>query len=668
MKLFNIFLIFCLISSVVFGQNPRKLRRSESYWGLHFDHHSELNESHLGKTLTEGMIDSVLKIARPDYIQVDCKGHPGVSSYPTLVGQQAASYDKDPLMLFRKVTEKDNVALFVHYSGVIDNNYVRLHPEEARFTPDGKSDGVNTSLWGPYVDKLLIPQMEELNDKYHVDGAWIDGECWSLQPDYQPAAKAEFTKKTGITKIPESPDNPDFKAYLEFNRQKFISYLDHYVNVLHAHNPEFQICSNWAFSSMMPEPVSVGFDFISGDLSPFNAMNKAAWYSRCLAKQEKPWDLMSWSKTWNWNLKNSLVNPKPAIQLCQEGAEVIAMGGGYAVYFNQNADMSLQSGCMDVVKQVADFIIPRREFCHNAVPVPQIALLYSTAGWKNKTNAIYRDADQEEIQGVLYALLDGQNTVDVLMTHQLMKNIDLYKVVVVPEWETLESEVKAKLKEYLQKGGNVLVIGAKATKQFDDISGVKQQSDAAISSNYLCYDHSFEQFNSDYRPVELTDKSKLFASMYSQVDYRFPAGPAAAITNYGKGKMASVFTDLGNAYKLGTSPVTRDFLSGILKELFPAPLVSIKGSHRVHVVPAMKNGKLMINLINTSGDHSNPNYAGFDEIPILRNLEVSVQLENKPLSMVLQPEGKKLNFTYVNGKAVIIVPEIKIHNVIEIMR
>lgn len=667
MRHFSALIIFCLIGWGVFGQNSHKLRRADSFWGLHFDHHSALEETHLGKTLTEGMIDSLLKIARPDYLQVDCKGHPGVSSYPTLVGQQAAGYDKDPLALIRKVTEAHNVGLYVHYSGVKDNNYVRLHPEEARLKPDGKSDGVNTSLWGPYVDKLLIPQMIELNDKYHVDGAWIDGECWSLQPDYQPTAEAEFTKKTGITSIPKSPNDPDFKAYLEFNRQKFINYLDHYVNILHTHNPGFQICSNWAYSAMMPEPVTVGLDFISGDLSPFNSVNKAVWNSRCLARQGKPWDLMSWNKTWNWNLKNTLENPKSAVQLCQEGAEVIAMGGGYEVYFKQNADLSIQPNSFDVIKEVADFIIPRKKFCFKAVPVPQIALLYSTAGWKSKTNSIYRDADQEEIQGILYALVDGQNVVDVLMTHQLNKSIDQYKVVVVPEWETIEPGVKVMLKDYLQKGGNLLVIGAKATRQFDDLSGVREKSEPTISSDYIGYDHRMEQFNSEYRQVELSDKARLYATMYSETDFRFPAGPAATITNYGKGKIACVFTDMGNSYKLGTSPVTREFLSGLLKELFPSPLVTIKGSHRVHIIPAIKNGSLMINLINTLGDHSNLNYAGFDEIPPLRNLEVSVRLEHKPQSVILQPDGIKLKVDYSNGKAVIIVPEIKIHNIIEIL-
>jgi hypothetical protein len=74
----------------------------------------------------------------PRCIQIDCKGHPGISSYPTLVGQQAKSYDKDPLALIRKVTESHNVSLYMHYSGVIDNNYVKLHPDEARFKPDGR--------------------------------------------------------------------------------------------------------------------------------------------------------------------------------------------------------------------------------------------------------------------------------------------------------------------------------------------------------------------------------------------------------------------------------------------------------------------------------------------------------------------------------------------------
>ncbi len=665
MKILYTLIICCLCGCAVFGQSPQKLRRADSFWGLHFDRHSVLTDTHLGKTLTEGMIDTLLKKARPDFIQVDCKGHAGVSSYPTLIGQQAASYDKDPLALIRKVTEAHNVSLYVHYSGVQDHNYVRLHPGEARFTSEGKSDEKNASLWGPYVDKLLIPQMKELIDKYHIDGAWIDGECWSVQPDYQPAALEAFTKKTGIKEIPRTKDDPHYKAFVEFNRQKFIAYLDHYTRILHAHNPGFQICSNWAYSSMMPEPVTVGLDFLSGDFDPKNALNTAVWQSRCLSGQGKPWDLMAWSFTVDWSGKNAPRNPKTALQLCQEGAEVLAMGGGYQVYFKQNADISFQPASFNIIKEIADFVLPRREFCHKAIPVPQIAIFYSTAGWKNKTNGVYSGSDTGGIQGLLSALLDGQHAVEILMSHQLEQRLDQFPVVVIPEWEDIESSLVDRLKFYLKNGGNIVIIGAKGTRLFDDVLGVSEKKEVALSQLYLGYDNRLVQLNSNYRTTEGTTSVKPFARMFSATDFRFPGGVAATITDYGKGKIAAVYADLGDAYRLGTSSVIRDFLSGILKVLFPAPLVKVEGSHRVHVVPTMKNGKLMVNLVNTSGDHSNPNYNGFDEIPTLMNLKVSVKLAKKPTSVTLQPEGTKVNVMYTDGEAVFIVPELKIHTVIE---
>lgn len=665
MKILYTLIICCLYGCAVFGQSPQKLRRADSFWGLHFDRHSVLTDTHLGKTLTEGMIDTLLKKARPDFIQVDCKGHAGVSSYPTLIGQQAASYDKDPLALIRKVTEAHHVSLYVHYSGVQDHNYVRLHPGEARFTSEGKSDEKNASLWGPYVDKLLIPQMKELIDKYHIDGAWIDGECWSVQPDYQPAALEAFTKKTGITEIPRTKDDPHYKAFVEFNRQKFIAYLDHYTRILHAHNPGFQICSNWAYSSMMPEPVTVGLDFLSGDFDPKNALNTAVWQSRCLSGQGKPWDLMAWSFTVDWSGKNAPRNPKTALQLCQEGAEVLAMGGGYQVYFKQNADISFQPASFNIIKEIADFVLPRREFCHKAIPVPQIAIFYSTAGWKNKTNGVYSGSDTGGIQGLLSALLDGQHAVEILMSHQLEQRLDQFPVVVIPEWEDIESSLVDRLKFYLKNGGNIVIIGAKGTRLFDDVLGVSEKKEVALSQLYLGYDNRLVQLNSNYRTTEGTTSVKPFARMFSATDFRFPGGVAATITDYGKGKIAAVYADLGDAYRLGTSSVIRDFLSGILKVLFPAPLVKVEGSHRVHVVPTMKNGKLMVNLVNTSGDHSNPNYNGFDEIPTLMNLKVSVKLAKKPTSVTLQPEGTKVNVMYTDGEAVFIVPELKIHTVIE---
>lgn len=173
-KLFLFLSIFVLSSTEInlSAQTPstigpsensgKTLRRSESFLGFHFDFHAGMDCHEIGKRLTEGMIDSLLILTKPDYIQVDCKGHAGYSSYPTRIGNQAPGFEKDILDIFRKVTRKHHVALYVHYSGVWDTRAMQLHPEWAIVHQDGSYDRDKAAYFGPYSDKLCIPQLKEI--------------------------------------------------------------------------------------------------------------------------------------------------------------------------------------------------------------------------------------------------------------------------------------------------------------------------------------------------------------------------------------------------------------------------------------------------------------------------------------------------------------------------
>ena len=112
-------------------------------------------------------------------------------------------------------------------------------------------------------------------------------------------------------------------------------------------------------------------------------MNTANWNARCLAGQGLPYDLSAWRF-----VRHSV--PKTALQLCQEAAAVISLGGGCQMYFRQNEDMSFQPASFDIMREVADFVLPRSDYCKGIKPIPHISLFYSTAGWKQKVNDIYR--------------------------------------------------------------------------------------------------------------------------------------------------------------------------------------------------------------------------------------------------------------------------------------
>ena len=95
-----------------------------------------------------------------------------------------------------------------------------------------------TSFFSPYLDTYMIPQLKELSD-YKVDGAWIDGECWAVEPDYSEASLSRFTRETGITEIPKKPSDKYYPEFMEYTRRLFREHLNKYVNAIHEYNPGF---------------------------------------------------------------------------------------------------------------------------------------------------------------------------------------------------------------------------------------------------------------------------------------------------------------------------------------------------------------------------------------------------------------------------------------------
>lgn len=139
----ELFLMFFIIqigfSQVNEWKNKTKLRRADSFFGVHFDFHAGMDCNEIGNNLNEDSILAILNIIKPDFIQIDCKGHPGLSSYPTKVGNKAPGFICDPLKIWRSATNKKNVALYMHYSGVYDEQAIKNDSSFARVNEIGRA-------------------------------------------------------------------------------------------------------------------------------------------------------------------------------------------------------------------------------------------------------------------------------------------------------------------------------------------------------------------------------------------------------------------------------------------------------------------------------------------------------------------------------------------------
>jgi len=660
--IFFVFSISCLVNQ---AQNQVKLKRADCFFGVHFDLHASEDITDAGKTLTTEMIDTFLTKVRPDFIQIDCKGHPGISSYPTKVGYHVKGFEKDPLRVWRNATEKNKVALFMHYSGVWDGKACTEHPDWAIVKASGERSTEKTSFFGPYLDELMIPQLKELSSEYHVDGAWVDGECWAIEPDYSEKAIQEWTKRTGFTEVPRKYNDPNYAEYIEFMRSLFRSHMQKYVDAIHAFDPEFQITSNWAYSSLMPEKVEVNVDFLSGDVTPQNGVFRSAFEARCLAPQGKPWDLMAWG--FSWNGKDMPMSDKSIIQLEQEAAEIMAIGGGVQFYFQQNRDLSLKPWLAGKLSDIGAFCRERQPYCHKAQAVPQIALLYPTKSYMKHSSTAY-SFPTNNLQATLYALLDNQLPVEVLMEHHLYGNMDKYPMIIIPECDYIEPDLLDELREYLKKGGKMLIIGSETSGLFANELGIKYSNTIDEKNIFISAANRLGCVNSKILNVELSDESKVISAFYNSNDYRDQSKTiASSIKQVGKGKIAAIYFNAGTAYWNYKTPVIRDFIAETIEQLAPEKMIEVTGSKLVHVAVNSLNGKTMINLINVAGEHTNQSAIAYDQVPPLTGLTVSIKTSAKPAKIFLQPEGKEMQFTYSNGKACVIIPKLEIHSILELV-
>jgi len=615
-----LFAAFCSFCAAADAAPTKRLKRADSYLGIHFDFHAGPDCKDIGRNTSREMVEKIIDLVRPDYIQVDCKGHPGLSSYPTDVGNRAPGFVGDPLRVWREVTSERGVALYMHYSGVWDSEAIRKHPDWGAVNADGSINPNATSVFGPYADQLLIPQLRELNRDWGVDGAWVDGECWATVPDYGVAAVAAFRQATGIEAIPKGPREPHWREWLEFHREAFRKYLRRYIAAVKKTNPGMQLCSNWAFTDHMPERVSAPVDWISGDYSPSDSVNSARFSARYIANQGKPWDLMAWSFA---APPNTPWIQKSPVQLQREAAVVIALGGGFQAYFTQRRDGSVRLEHMPIMAEAARFCRARQPLCQGAKQVPQVALLYSTYDHCRSSDGCF-PRDLSRISGTLQALVEGQQMVEVHGEHTLAGRMTQYPLIVIPEVGHLEPDFVGRLVAYARAGGSLLLVGSTTADLFGGL--LIGQSD------------------------QIGD----------------PGTPARSATVYsvGKGRIGVVPEPFSGRYLAQRSPADRDFLNAVVRRLFPNPLVEVVGSHDVDLIVNRVRGKLSINLINTSGPHFDIQHPIIEAIEPVGPLEVRIRRSRRPARVTLQPDGVPLQFEHASGLTRITVPRLEVHGIV----
>jgi hypothetical protein len=221
---------------------------------------------------------------------------------------------------------------------------------------------------------------------------------------------------------------------------------------------------------------------------------------------------------------------------------------------------------------------------------------------------------------------------------------------------------------YVKGGGNLLIVGVETTKLFQKELGIKSIKTINETQAFISASDKIGAIRSPLDSVVLNPDAKAASTFYEGSDFRLKGKMiASSVNNAGKGKIAAVYFNAGSDYKEYKSPVLRDFINSTINELFPDQLVKVKGTHLVHLTLNRLNNRMYVNLINIAGEHTNQNAIGYDEIPSIKDITISIKTGQKPIQIILQPEGKELEADFQNGVSKVIVPELMIHSILEVI-
>jgi len=613
------------------------------FFGLHFDFHAA--EEEVGTRTVPEDIEWYINEAKPDFIQCDSKGHEGNSSYPTKVGYQAPNIKSDNLRVWSDVAKKTNTPLYVHYSGVWDGRYVEAHPEEAVVNENGESRG-RASLFGRYCDDLLIPQVKEMITEYGISGIWVDGDCWAVDRDFSENAKPHLWE--GITE----------EEHKQVMRDAFYKYVQHYAEELHKFAPDFKVASNWMYTSGMLEKPVVDVDFLSGDYNHNDSVHTARIEGRSMAMQNKPWDLMAWGFEWTHFAE------KPLVQLEQEAAAVLMLGGGFQLYTTQNRDGSARRNRSPKLRKLAEFV-RAREINFEKKLISQVGVFASLETFYKKNKVFVRAGMGKPMEQMPHAILDAQYTTNTIPQYQIdtLKN---YEIVVVPEWEYISDGIKNQLLDYAKDGGNLLIVGAECCSQFGKLCGFDFGEVKTVDGAYVLDDDGcFMAVNvvgmHAVQPVDVLDLKKGDEMLYSNGDLRDELVPAYRIESIGKGKIAFIPYNYATEYAVGRSYIITNLLKKVLTKL-ASPVVSVNRKMIDISMQQCENG-IFVNLMNMNQSRQCLEVVIYDEVAPIYDIEVLIK---RPCKKVTMPLGEEFEAEYGEDYTKVKLKKLDIHSIISL--
>ena len=655
---------------------------------MHEDHHTT-DRYEVGRDADPQQTARWVNLAGPDVIQIHAKGNPGWTTYPTQVGFTPPKLRRDVLQVWRDIADKYRYPFSVYYNIGRDGEIMKRHPDWNRSDVNGNEIDRALCYHSGVAERYLWPMIREIMAKYHPDGWWFDGSCFTVRLCYCDRCQQRFRRETGAAP-PRSRNDPNWSAYHEMQRQVYREFVHKTAAVIHEIDSDCRVAVNWAYSLRMPEKPDPGIAYLTGDIgNHVEGLSAAAhWYDGI----GLPFDLMTQLNTQHadkvpggttlreidgGSVKRGSFGPKPPVQLQQEMAIVVANGGRFWVWDDPTPESGLIEARYEyLARHVKPWLDQRRRWCLGTRRLPDVSLLNASEAHYALTDAAGTacfSASDNRIAGAAFWLARLHLNYEMVGNWRLHEQDVRSGLLIVEHPKQLARKTVAAIAEYVRRGGTLLLTGMGVLSggmPIQQLCGPSQVKGPQKAEELAIQCNGRESRARHYLFRFQLDGAK---PVMTATDAQDRTHPLLVRHRVGKGTAHYWATPLLTRH--GPNKIPEPVLQAVFEFVIPrsSRWVTTDAPNTVEIVLREQGHRRIVHLVNMApGERQvfrggRRTYVKISALPPVPECVVRVRVEQRPESVELQPQGEVSNrWTYRDGVVSVRVPSFQIHQIVVI--
>ena len=650
---------------------------------VHLDFHTSEKIPGIGSAFSKSQFQEMLKRGHVNSITLFAKCHHGMSYHDTKIGLRHPGLDFELLPRQIEACREIDVKCPIYISAGWDEYSAYKHPAWIAVSREGKQFNPLQPGWKnlafdtPYLS-YLCEQIEEVVDNYDAsDGIFLD--IIHAKENFSPLGLLAMTGNDVDPEDDESVRAWNWRILQDyFARSTAASKKgDENRRVFHnsGHIPKgIPDAIKWQSHLELESLPTGGWGY---DHFPLSAK-----YARTL-----PYEVLGMTGKFHttWGEFGGF---KRANALKYECAAMLAFGTKCSIGDQLHPDGALNADTYDLIGAAYSHVEAREDWCEGAAPLSDIALVSPEAAMGGSMNHHSNDSGAAAEQGASRMLLELHTAFDVV---DLDRDLNGYKVVILPDTISLQGDFKTKIENYLEDGGKILISGASGLTpdqtEFALDIGLKLVGKSEFDPDYITPTDAMPtpfvrgpfvigggarnvEGNADWK-VLATRRDPYFnrawnhfcSHQHTPDEKESPF--AAAFSN---GQIVYFAHSIFTCYRQLGQMLTRDLVKDALAILLPRPNVqtNLPSTARVALTEQAAHNRAILHLLFAIPVKRGKDIEVIDELFPLAHVKCEVRLDKPVKQVKLVPENQQLPFETSDGAVKFSVPELLCHQMVEL--